>query len=361
MKLLKYIVNIVVWSLLTLYVLLMLFTHIPACQTFLGEKTAQAIGEKLGTKVSIGRVDLGFLNRVIIDDVLIYDQQQQMMLSAARLSARVDILPLTQGRISISSAQLFSAHARINKKDSLSKLNIQFVLDSLASKDTTSHTPLDLHINSFILRNSSVKYDQMDAPQTPGVFNPHHLLFSKISAYMTLKTLTDDSLDINVRRLALMEQTGLDINRLSLRLQAGRTAASLKDFRLEMPSTQVQIDTIDAAYQFSGDTLDLSTLTYHGFISNTYVTPSDLKCFHTPLKNFQKAIHLETAFQGTGSKLTVPQIHLRHGAGGLAAPDHRRRGPAAYVCRELLGVEAAEIGKRGDADHVRLKGGNLLF
>ncbi len=310
MKLLKYIVNIVVWSLLTLYVLLMLFTHIPACQTFLGEKTAQAIGEKLGTKVSIGRVDLGFLNRVIIDDVLIYDQQQQMMLSAARLSARVDILPLTQGRISISSAQLFSAHARINKKDSLSKLNIQFVLDSLASKDTTSHTPLDLHINSFILRNSSVKYDQMDAPQTPGVFNPHHLLFSKISAYMTLKTLTDDSLDINVRRLALMEQTGLDINRLSLRLQAGRTAASLKDFRLEMPSTQVQIDTIDAAYQFSGDTLDLSTLTYHGFISNTYVTPSDLKCFHTPLKNFQKAIHLETAFQGTGSKLTVPQIHL---------------------------------------------------
>ena len=45
MKLLKYIVNIVVWSLLTLYVLLMLFTHIPACQTFLGEKTAQAIGE----------------------------------------------------------------------------------------------------------------------------------------------------------------------------------------------------------------------------------------------------------------------------------------------------------------------------
>ena len=310
MKLLKYIVNIVVWSLLTLYVMVMLFTHIPACQAFLGEKVAQAIGEKLGTKVSIGRVDLGFLNRVIIDDVLIYDQQQQMMLSAARLSARVDILPLTQGRISISSAQLFGANARTYQKDSLSKPNFQFVLDSLASKDTTSHTPLDLHINSLILRNSSVRYDQMDAPQTPGAFNPKHLFFSKISAYVTLKTLTDDSLDVNIRRLALIEQAGLDINRLSMRLHAGRTGASLRDFRLEMPSTQVQIDTIDVAYQFSGDTLNMATLSYHGSINNTYVTPSDLKCFHTPLKNFQKAIHLETAFQGTGSKLTVPQIHL---------------------------------------------------
>ena len=288
----------------------MTVSYIPQAQNYLGSKVADAIADKLGTQVSIGRVDLGLFNRVIIDDVRIKDQQQQDMLRVGRLSVRLELLPLLDGKISISSAQLFGAHLILYKENERSKTNFQFVLDSLASKDTTSHTPLDLHINSFILRNSSVKYDQMDAPQTPGVFNPHHLLFSKISAYMTLKTLTDDSLDINVRRLALMEQTGLDINRLSLRLQAGRTAASLKDFRLEMPSTQVQIDTIDAAYQFSGDTLDLSTLTYHGFISNTYVTPSDLKCFHTPLKNFQKAIHLETAFQGTGSKLTVPQIHL---------------------------------------------------
>ena len=310
MKLLKYIVNIVVWSLLALYVIVMLFTHIPVCQAYLGKHTAQAIGEKLGTKVSVGRVDLGFLNRIIIDDVLIYDQQQRMMLSVARLSARVDVLPLTQGRISISSAQLFSAHARISKKDSLSKPNFQFVLDSLASKDTTSHTPLDLHVNSFILRNSSVKYDQMDAPQTEGKFNPQHMYFNKISAYVTLKTLTDDSLDINIRRLTLKEQAGLDINRLTLKLQAGRTGASLRDLRLEMPSTQVQIDTIDASYQFAADTLNMATLTYHGAIRNTFVTPSDLKCFHTPLKNIQKAIHLETSFHGEGSKLTVPQIQI---------------------------------------------------
>ena len=311
MKLLKYIVNIVVWSLLALYVMVMLFTHIPACQRFLGEKTAQALGETLGTKVSIGRVDLGFLNRVIIDDVLIYDQQQRMMLGVARMSARVDLLPLTQGRISISSAQLFGAHARINKKDSLSKLNFQFVIDSLASKDTTSHTPLDLRINSLIIRNSSVKYDQMDAPYTTGKFNPQHMNFSKISGHIILKTLTDDSVDVNIKRLALKEQSGLDLDKLSLKLKAGKQGATLQDFLLQMPSTQVCIDSLNATYRFNGDQFDTASLTLNGEIKDTHITPSDIRCFYSPLKNFQKAIHVETRFTGKDNKLAIPHLHIQ--------------------------------------------------
>ena len=253
----------------------MVFIHIPACQQYIGQKVSESIGEKLATKVSVGRVDLGFLNRIILDDVLIYDQQQRMMLSMARLSVRVDLLPLTQGKISISSAQLFGAHARINKKDSLSKTNFQFVIDSLASKDTTSHTPLDLRINSLIVRHSSIKYDQMDAPYTTGKFNPKHMTFRNISAHIILKTLTDDSLDVNIKRLGLKEQSGLDLDKLSLKFKAGRQGATLQNFLLQMPSTQVLIDSLDATYRFNGDQFDKASLVLNGEIKDSYITPSD--------------------------------------------------------------------------------------
>ena len=52
------------------------------------------MSETLGTEVSVGRVHLGFLNRIIIDDVVILDQQQKEMLKASRLSAKVELLPL---------------------------------------------------------------------------------------------------------------------------------------------------------------------------------------------------------------------------------------------------------------------------
>ena len=119
----------------------MTVSYIPQAQNYLGSKVADAIADKLGTQVSIGRVDLGLFNRVIIDDVRIKDQQQQDMLRVGRLSVRLELLPLLDGKISISSAQLFGAHLILYKENERSKTNFQFVLDSLASKDTTSHAP----------------------------------------------------------------------------------------------------------------------------------------------------------------------------------------------------------------------------
>ena len=58
MKTLKHIINWTVWSLLALYFLLMGATRLPFCQDFIGNRIAQAIGERLGTHVSVGRVDI---------------------------------------------------------------------------------------------------------------------------------------------------------------------------------------------------------------------------------------------------------------------------------------------------------------
>ena len=95
-------------------------------------KIANVVGQKLGTQVSIGRVDLGFLNRIIINDVLIYDQQRKAMVRVARLSAKVDIAPLINGKIAINSAQLFGAHLSLHQHTQQSKPNFQFVIDALS-------------------------------------------------------------------------------------------------------------------------------------------------------------------------------------------------------------------------------------
>ena len=127
------------------------------------------------------------------------------MLYSKRISARIDLLPLADGKVSVSTAQLFGTFAKLYKNTADSKPNFQFVLDSLASKDTTSHTPLDLRINSLIIRHSRVSYKQLDAPQTPGLLNLKRLDVSDISAHIILKVLTEDSLNVNVKRLSLKE------------------------------------------------------------------------------------------------------------------------------------------------------------
>ena len=317
MRTLKHIINWTVWSLLALYLLVIGATRLPFCQDIIGQKVAQILGEKLGTHVSVGRVDIGLLNRIIVDDVSILDQQNKRMLSISRLSASVDLLPLSEGKIRISSAQLFGAHAQFYQKDSLSKPNFQFVIDSLASKDTTNHTPFDLRVNTFIMRHSSVSFDRLDVAKTPGLFNPQHLHVSDISAHILLKALTEDSLNVQIKRLGFQEQSGITVDHLALRLNADKKQAQLRDFLFEMPSSHLQIDSLDVNYQWNEEGLIESSLVYGGAIDNFFVTPSDLRAFQASLKNFQRAISLSTRFNGTYRHIDIPRLEIASKAGDI--------------------------------------------
>ena len=288
----------------------MIVSYIPQTQNYLGHKVADAIADKLGTQVSIGRMDLGLFNRVIIDDVRIKDQQQRDMLRVGRLSVRLELWPLIDGKISISSAQLFGAHFLLYKENERSQTNFQFVLDSLASKDTTSHTPLDLRIKSLIIRRSSLTYDEKYKPATNGVFNPSHLGISDLSAHINLRALTDDSLNVNVKRLELKERSGLVVKRLKFYLAAGRKHSQLENLLVELPQSRLQIDTLSATYLMTDSGLQKGSLDYYGKISNTSITPSELRCFIPELKNLSSRISVATKFQGTDSQLSVPSLQV---------------------------------------------------
>ena len=89
MKWLRHTINTVVWVLLTFYVTLTIAVNIPAVQKYFGRQAAAALSEKFGTKVCVGRVDVGLFNRIIIDDVTMLDQQRHPMLRAGRISAKL--------------------------------------------------------------------------------------------------------------------------------------------------------------------------------------------------------------------------------------------------------------------------------
>ena len=309
-KILKRIISIVIWTVIALNLLTAAVLRLPVVQQSVGSKVSTVLSEALGTEVSVGRVDLGFLDRIIIDDVTILDQRNKPMLNITRLSAKIDILPLSKGRISISSAQLFGARARLWQQNAHAKPNFQFIIDSLAPKDTLNHTPLDLRINSLIIRRSSVTFDRQDVEQTPGQFNPQHLYISDLSSHINLWALTDDSISVNVKKLSLREASGLDINRLSFKLTANKTHAFLEHFMLQMPSSNLQIDTLVADYKIDEKGLVPGSLDYSGKISNTTITPSDLRCFIPSLKNFQRGISIETEFNGTNQQATIPELHI---------------------------------------------------
>jgi hypothetical protein len=264
--------------------------------------------------VAVGRVDLGFFNRVIIDDVSMLDQKNDSMFYATRVSASIDFIPLFEGRISISSAQLFGLNAHLYKQTADSKPNFQFVLDSLASKDTTEHTPLDLRIGSLIIRHGKIKYDQRDVAPTH-VFDTHHLVISDLSSHIVLEHLTDNSIALNVKKFSANGGKGLKVKKLQFKLNVDEHGAQLRDFYLELPGTELDIDGIYATYDRKNGSIDKRSICFNGRISQSKITPYDISCLATVFKNFKSPIYLESTFSGTGDAVHVQKLNLRSGNG----------------------------------------------
>lgn len=226
---------------MSIYIAIAILLHVPYVQQQLGQTVANAVGKKIGTKVTVGRVDLGMLNRIIIDDVTILDQKGKTMMLSARIAAKIDVAALAKGRIVVNSAQLFSPRLTLYQTSAEAKPNFQFVLDSLASKDTTSHKPLDIAVGSFIMRHADIHYDRYDKAPTKGKLDINHLAVSDFNLYAALPQLTDNTLELAVRELSFKEQSGIDIRRLAFHFRADRRKAVLSDFTLEMPASKLLI------------------------------------------------------------------------------------------------------------------------
>ena len=308
MKLLKHIISWVIWSVLALYMLALICVQLPSVQSHMGRWLSSMLGEKLGTEVSVGRISLGFLNRIIIDDVNIKDRQQQDMLRINRLTARLQLLPLLEQRIDISSAQIFGAHAKFYKTDSLQPANYQFVIDALSSEDTTAiKSNFDVKVNSLLVRNSSIKWDEGG---TPG----RHYYVSDVSAYLALKVLRPDSINVKVKRLTLQEQGGLKLKHLAAHLEANQQAARLTDFELRLPHSTLRMDSLTASYQ---QPIGWQGLSFRMSVKGSTLTPSDLAFLESRLQPFDQTLHLNIDVEGNDGKINVPNIDISSADGTL--------------------------------------------
>ena len=348
LKRFKHIISCIIWTIFALYVILIVLLHLPPVQTFLGSTVATALAQKFGTEVSVGRINLGFFNRIIIDDVRMLDQKGDSMIYASRLSAKVDLLPLKDGKISVSSAQLFGLRANIYRLNAKSDMNIQFMLDSLASKDTTQHKPLDLRIGSVIIRHGSIAYNQRDIASAAGVFSPQHIGISNLSAHIALHHLTDNDIHLSIKKIAFTDKSGLQVKNLRFKVNADKHQARLSDFQLELPKSHLLLEDLIATYRTNEKgTLISETLQFEGGIKPSLITLSDVACFAPILRKWNDALYIDTHFSGTSTSARIHQLHFKTQSGSILLKANAKASDWNRKLHWLANIETLRVSDEG--------------
>ena len=206
--LLKHTFRSIIILLMVIYFGLIALLNIPKVQHGISSLATRELSRLLNTEVKIGNIDLGLLNRIIINDFEVYDQTGAKMINIARFSAKFDIHALISGKIRINSVQLFGSDINLTKKNRDADINIKFIADLLAPKEKKEKKEfIDLRVNSLLIRRGNINFDVLSEKETDSVFNPSHIAVRNLSANVSLKALTKDSLNIEVKRFSASEKS----------------------------------------------------------------------------------------------------------------------------------------------------------
>ncbi|MBO7067408.1 MAG: translocation/assembly module TamB [Bacteroidaceae bacterium] len=298
---------------LIIYLIGLSLSKIPAVQSWAAEVLSKSLTDYLGTTVNIGHVRPGLFNRLIIDDVKIYDQKDSLMLNAARMAAKIRILPLFEKEVHIDNAQMIGANIMLYKTDAKSQLNCQFLIDKFR-KDKEDKTPkTNIQIGTLLVRRSALRYNVWNTPLTPQKFNVNHLSVNNIDVNAKVLYNMPDTISINLKRLSFGEACGFTVKQLSFMLNANNQHATLSDFTLQTAKSDMKIGQLAANYPYIPTGEDFRQWLQEANIKGTIETnavPADFSCFASKLQNFNDRIHVVSEYIIQEGNLLLPVFVL---------------------------------------------------
>ncbi|NDW18939.1 translocation/assembly module TamB [Dysgonomonas sp. 216] len=270
---------------------------------------------KLNTELNIEKLHFQPFNTIELNGVELYDRENEQILKAKKLYAKVALLPLLRNKITINAVKLNFFDVYLSKETSSSPLNIQFVIDAFKSDNTEKKTKFDVKINSVSLADGSFNFDIHSKPfKKDGIFDANHIHATDINARLSLKSLQPDSLNIQIKQLSLKEKSGIEIKNLIVRLVTQGKDLSVKNFQLELPKSNLQFDKCEVKLHESQTPQELiNNMEFVCDIQSSYITPKDISAFVPALSYFYDRIYFKTKASGKIRDFTVSELSLDYG------------------------------------------------
>lgn len=288
-----------------------LLLHIPMVQEKIASQAEKELSARLDVPVSVGKVDIEWLNRLVLGDVSIDDQNGRRLFEADHISAGFKIWPLLHGQWVFTTVRLFGFSLNIERETPDSPLNLQFVIDAFASKDTLPKTNIDLQIKTILIRRGCLKYDVLSMPHPINRFSAGHIRVDEINGKIVLPALRNDELSVEIHKLSLEEQSGLRLNKLSAFVIGSQDSITVRELKVRLPQTQLDIP--KASVRSSIDRLlkGQTDAPVEIQIAPSRIQLRDLSAFVPAFQNASEPFQLSASASGTIDNLTVRDLTVK--------------------------------------------------
>lgn len=291
-----------------------LLLNIPYIQRKVSYIAEIELSNKLGVPVKVGSIEVEWFNRIVLENLYLEDESGETLFEASHVTAGFEPFPLIKGKFVFTTVRLFGFSVNLKKKTPEDKLNLQFVLDAFARKDTfPKNTNIDLRFNSVLIRKGNITYNVENESETPGKFNTKHIDIKNISAKISLKAFNNDSLNASIKKLSFDEVSGFSMNKLSLNITGNKDSINIRNFEIRLPQTNLKISQANILLKdIKNGTELLNKAALNLIISPSQICLKDLSTFVPAFQNFADTIELSANATGYINDIDFNQLILKY-------------------------------------------------
>ncbi len=179
-------------------------------QTFIIRKIAKELSSQINSTVHIGKVNVKFFNKLVLNDVLVEGQNSDTIFYTQQILAKIDTLKLKTHHLVLSELTFEKSKIAI-EQDSTNHFNFSFILDSMQlRKDSSAFWKI--YCNQFGFNEAHISYKNSISNKTKSFFvNNLNLDVSGFENFNDSVRFKIDNLNFNDGKKLVLKQLSANI------------------------------------------------------------------------------------------------------------------------------------------------------
>ncbi len=276
-------------------------------QTWITGKITERLSHKTNAKISIGKVDITFFNRIILKDVLIAEPDNDTIFFTELVSARIDTLRFKEHKLVLSELSFFKNQISVSR-DTSNQFNFNFILESLRSenKKPTDSVYWQINCNQFNFQKSQINFSNQTTKSERQFFV--HQMNLNVTDFSNFA----DSVAFRINDLTLNYNNHINVSQLSANVTVTKSkvdvqALNMKSNKSEINGLNLTMNADENGAMFSKE------MNFELQLSKSYVNLSELAELVPVLREIEEDIELEGRIYGTLNDLKGKDLVFKTG------------------------------------------------
>lgn len=321
-KILGKVFSAAVLLLIILPLTLSLLLDIPAVQNFVVDKAAALVSRKLGTTVSIDRVDIGIFSKVKVRGFYVEDYQRDTLLYVGRLDAFITRFGLLGGGLELSRGEIADAKLYLRQMPD-GEMNIKQIVDRISDPDKPKKGNFKLSLKKASIENMDLCLERLDRRNPEYGIDFSHMHLYGMTARVDDFTIDGQAIYTSIESFAARERSGFVLDNLSGRFYMTQGCMGFENASIVTPHSNVSLPYVSLAGDSWAEYKDfLGAVRIDASMRNTTVSTEDIAYFAPKLRDWHLDLgNVDIEVAGVVSDFTGKIKSMRIGEGTTLAAD----------------------------------------